>query len=194
MLIVPFFLILAYLLGSISTAILICRLLGLPDPRETGSKNPGATNVLRLGGKKVAAFVLIGDLLKGLIAVGLANFFSIHGYVLGLVALSAVIGHVFPLFYQFKGGKGVATAIGGLIGISLLLGALCILTWLAVAKLYHYSSAAALASITAAPFFTLFIIPGCFLPLAAMAGLLWWTHRENLQRLQAGTESKIRKG
>ena len=117
-----YFLIASYLLGSVSSAIIICRILGLPDPRTEGSKNPGATNVLRIGGKKVAAFVLIFDGLKGAMPVLLAHYFGLSLFELTIILLSAFLGHVFPIYYGFKGGKGVATYLGGLIGLNFFVG------------------------------------------------------------------------
>lgn len=191
MIITLIMLLIAYALGSICSAILICQALGLPDPRSEGSKNPGATNVLRLGGKKAAAMVLVADMLKGLVAVLLARLVGLEGFALSLVALAAVIGHIFPVFFEFEGGKGVATALGALLGLSLVLAIAVILIWLAMAKIYRYSSLAALTAITASPVLALLIQPSYFFTLLALAGLLAWTHRSNIERLRAGTESKI---
>lgn len=181
----------AYALGSICSAILICQAAKLPDPRAEGSKNPGATNVLRIAGKKYAAMVLVADMLKGLIAVLLARLVGVDGFALSLVALAAVLGHIFPLFFDFKGGKGVATALGALLGLSFLIALVVILIWLAMAKVFRYSSLAALTAIGASPVIALLLQPSYSLALFALAALLAWTHRENIERLRAGTESKI---
>lgn len=181
----------AYLLGSASSAIIVCKAMGLPDPRTQGSKNPGATNVLRMSDKKTAGLVLAGDFAKGLIAVWIAKFLGVYGFALALVGLAAILGHIFPIFFQFKGGKGVATAIGSICGLSLLLGVIFGIIWLGMAKVFKYSSLAALTAIAAMPIVALLIAPGYFLPLLAIASLLFWTHRENIERLRQGNESKI---
>lgn len=187
----PFVFILAYLLGSLSSAIIVCKLYGLPDPRTEGSKNPGATNVLRLSNKKTAAMVLVGDLLKGLMAVLLGRLFGLSEYLLAWTAFAAVIGHIFPVFFHFKGGKGVATAFGGILALSWPIAIICLALWLLIAKISRYSSLAALTSTIAAPILSFFIIPSTSLPLFLIAILLFWTHRQNIQRLKNKTESKI---
>ena len=138
---------LAYLAGSVSTAIIVCRLMKLPDPRSEGSGNPGATNVLRVGGKKAAALTLIGDALKGFIPVLVANLIDATPLIVGLTALGAVLGHLYPLFFGFKGGKGVATSFGSLFGISSVVGLLTVTTWLAFSLTFRISSLAALGSL-----------------------------------------------
>ncbi len=130
----------AYLVGSINSAIILSKVLKLPDPRTQGSKNPGATNMLRIGGKKIAAFVLLIDVWKGLSPILLAYSYTSSSLELSIIALSAFLGHVYPVFYSFKGGKGVATFIGGLIGINPLVGISFILIWLFVAKVLNISS------------------------------------------------------
>jgi acyl phosphate:glycerol-3-phosphate acyltransferase len=186
------FLVIAYLMGSICSAIVVCKLMHLPDPRSQGSNNPGATNVLRIGGKTPAALTLLGDMLKGFIPVLLAAMFGVHGIALGLVAIAALLGHIFPLFFKFKGGKGVATAIGALFGLSLLLGLLAGLTWILVAYIFRYSSLAALVMIITAPIYTLILGDfSYFFPVLIMAGILFWRHWGNIQRLRSGVESKI---
>lgn len=195
MLVTLLFVGIAYALGSINSAIIVCQAMKLPDPRTDGSKNPGATNVLRLSGKMPAIIVLAADLAKGLIAVWLAKLFGIDGFGAGLVALAAVAGHVFPVFYEFQGGKGVATTIGALYGLSFLMGLLCTGIWIGVARFYGYSSLASLCTIGAAVLLTL--LTGHFsmvLPMLALAGLVAYKHLDNIQRLQAGTESKINWG
>ena len=143
----------AYLLGSLSAAIITCRVMGLPDPRGQGSGNPGATNVLRIGGKKAAAITLLGDFLKGLIPVLLASLLGVSALGLALVALAAFLGHLYPLFFGFQGGKGVATAFGAIIGLSLPVALAVLLTWVGVFALCRVSSVAALSAAALAPFY-----------------------------------------
>lgn len=186
------FSILAYLFGSLSTAIIVCRLLHLPDPRSQGSGNPGATNVLRFGGKKVAILVLLGDLLKGLVPVLLAKFSGMSHSALAWVGLAATLGHIFPLFFGFKGGKGVATAGGVMFGINLLFGSVVFSTWLIVAIVTRYSSLAAIITTIAVPIYGyLFISPQIIFPLSLISFLLLWRHFDNFKRLIAGKEDKI---
>lgn len=182
----------AYLIGSISSAILICRLMGLPDPRGQGSGNPGATNVMRIGGKKAAAITLIGDLLKGLLPVYAARMLQVPAEILVATGLAAFIGHLYPVFFGFKGGKGVATSLGVLLGISWILGLAVIATWLAVYKLGKISSLAALCASTMSPVYAWFIISDVRITAitAVMAVLLLWRHKSNIQRLLAGVEGK----
>lgn len=184
---------LAYLVGSVSSAIIVCRLLNLPDPRQQGSKNPGATNVLRLGGKKAAAITLLGDMLKGYLPVVLANALNVGPLPLALVGLAAFLGHLYPLFFEFKGGKGVATALGALAGFSLLLGLAILLTWLAVAAVSRISSLAALTAAALAPLYGWWLLKESALTMTifVMSGLLIWRHRGNIARLLAGEESRI---
>ena len=186
---------LAYCFGSISSAVIVSRLMGLPDPRSSGSNNPGATNVLRLGGKKAAAITLVGDLLKGLIPVLIAKLMTSNPIIIALVGLGAFLGHLYPLFFGFKGGKGVATAAGVFIGLSWVLSLLLFIIWLGVAGIFRYSSLAALTATALAPFIVLFLLPGLpfFLLASAIAGFLFWRHRANISRLLAGEESKIGK-
>ena len=186
------FVIIAYLLGSISGAIIICRLMGMPDPRTQGSKNPGATNVLRTGSKKAGLMVLAFDMLKGLVAVLLASLFGMEGILLGLVAAAAVVGHVYPVFFGFKGGKGVATALGALLVLSPIVGVLVALTWIIVAALFRFSSLAGIVSTIMAPIYVIFFTDmGYFMPVLGICLLLLWRHRENFKRLMQGAEKKI---
>ena len=136
--------VLAYLFGSVSTAIIVCKVMGLPDPRSQGSNNPGATNVLRIGGKKAAAITLFGDALKGVIPVFIAKFTASNDAALALVGMAAFLGHLYPIFFQFKGGKGVATAFGVLATISWPTGLCLLASWLLIAKVFKISSLAAL--------------------------------------------------
>ncbi len=183
----------AYLFGSISTAIIVCRMMGLPDPRTQGSNNPGATNVLRIGGKKAAALTLLGDMLKGLIPVLLARLFTDDPLVIASVAMAAFIGHLYPVFFGFRGGKGVATALGVLLGMAWQMGVAGIVTWLVVAKVFRISSLAALIAATLAPLFGWLLgLPVEYLVMmAVMSVLLIWRHRSNIRKLLAGSESAI---
>ncbi|MBF9001458.1 MULTISPECIES: glycerol-3-phosphate 1-O-acyltransferase PlsY [Vibrio] len=181
----------AYLLGSISSAVLICRLLRLPDPRETGSQNPGATNVLRIGGRKAAAAVLFFDMLKGTIPVWGSYFLEIPPFVLGIIAIAACLGHMYPIFFHFKGGKGVATALGAIAPIGLDLTAIIMATWLAIAVLFRYSSLAALVTVLLAPLYTWMIKPQYTLPVAMLCCLIVLRHHQNIKRLFLGTEPKV---
>ena len=182
-----------YLLGSLSSAIITCRLLGLPDPRKQGSCNPGATNVLRIGGKKAAAITLIGDMLKGLIPVLVAKLLGADLGIQAAVAVAAFLGHLYPVFFGFQGGKGVATALGVLLGIHWPVGLLTIATWLVIAKVFKISSLAALLAILVTPLYIWWLIPNQSLLIAMlfMGTLLFWRHRSNIKGLLAGTEGKI---
>ncbi len=182
-----------YLLGSLSSAIIICRLLGLPDPRSQGSGNPGATNVLRVGGKKAAAATLAGDMLKGLIPVLIARALQADIAVQSGVAVAAFLGHLYPVFFAFKGGKGVATALGVLLGLHWPVGLMTIATWLVVAAVFRISSLAALIAILVTPLYIWWLIPEPALlgAMLFMGVLLFWRHRSNIQNLFAGTEGRI---
>ena len=183
---------LAYLIGSVSSAIIVCKLMGLPDPRAEGSGNPGATNVMRIGGKKAAGITLLGDLLKGFIPVYIANVLDMSPLWLALTGLAAFLGHLYPVFFKFQGGKGVATSIGVLLGFSWLLGLSFIATWLAVYKIGKISSLSALCASLLSPICTWFITHNLTLVLAAllMTLLLLYRHKSNIQRLLAGEELK----
>lgn len=183
----------AYLFGSISSAVIVCWAMRLPDPRTSGSNNPGATNVLRLGGKQAALITLCGDALKGWLPVVAASALSEHAALIALVGLGAFVGHLYPLFFGFKGGKGVATAAGVLVGLSVSVAAWLVAAWLAVALLFRYSSLAALCAAGLAPLLVLWLLPetSYVVMSVAIAGLLFWRHRENIRRLATGKESKI---
>lgn len=185
--------IIAYLIGSISCAIIFSKLFKTPDPRTEGSGNAGATNVLRISGKQQAALVLIGDLLKGLIAIWIGHLmFHFIGFKLGLVGFAAVVGHIFPLYFGFKGGKGVATAIGVTLGLSLISGILMAAAWGAIAFTLRYSSLASLVAVILAPVFLLiFGSAGYFFPAVFIAALVIYKHKDNIIRLQNKTESRI---
>jgi len=187
------FVVAGYLFGSISAAIITCRLMGLPDPRTQGSGNPGATNVLRYGGRKAAIVTLLGDLLKGLLPVLLAGAFAAPPEVLAVVGLAAFLGHLYPLFFGFRGGKGVATLIGVLLGINWMLGLSYIATWLLAAKVFRLSSLAALLAALLVPFYSL-VEPGVWgvtAVVAVMSTLLIWRHRSNIRKLLDGSEDSI---
>ena len=183
----------AYLFGSISSAVIVSRLMGLPDPRSEGSRNPGATNVLRLGSKPGAALTLAGDVAKGVIPVAIAVALDVSDQPLAATGLAAFLGHLYPVFFGFAGGKGVATALGVFAALSLPVTGVLVATWLAVAALFRRSSLAALAAAACAPFATWWLDGR--MPLVIMsvvvALLLTWRHRGNIQRLIDGTEGRI---
>lgn len=183
----------AYLLGSVSSAILVCRLFRLPDPRTQGSQNPGTTNVLRLGGKTPAIITLLGDFLKGYLPMLVGVLLEVSPQILGAIMLAAFCGHLYPLYFGFKGGKGVATGLGVLCGLSPTVGGLVIAVWLLMALLFRYSSLAALTSTLFAPVFVWILNREPWLVSATtlMAVMQFWKHRDNIKKLLAGTESKI---
>jgi len=183
--------ILAYLCGSISSAIVVCRIAGLPDPRENGSGNPGATNVLRIGGKAAAAAVLIFDVLKGMLPVWLAYKFDVAPLYLGLTAIAACLGHIYPVFFHFRGGKGVATAFGAIAPIGWDLTGLMTVTWLLTVVLSGYSSLGAIVSALVAPFYVWWFKPQFTFPVAMLSCLILMRHHDNIQRLWRGQETKI---
>ncbi|EGV18588.1 glycerol-3-phosphate 1-O-acyltransferase PlsY [Thiocapsa marina] len=183
----------AYLLGSVSSAIIVCRLMGLPDPRTQGSNNPGATNVLRIGGKKAAAITLVGDSLKGLIPMVVGHLLGAGPAVLAGIGLGAFIGHLYPVFFGFRGGKGVATALGVQIGLFWPIGLSVAAIWLFVAKVLKISSLSALISMALAPVIVWFFWPDNVLigMQLVITGLLFWRHRSNIRNLITGTEGRI---
>jgi glycerol-3-phosphate acyltransferase PlsY len=184
----------AYLLGSISSAIVVCRAMGLPDPRTEGSNNPGATNVLRIGGKKAAAVTLLGDSLKGLIPMLCAHALGASPPALALTGAAAFLGHLYPVFFGFKGGKGVATALGVQFGLHWLFGAIVAGVWLFMAKVVKISSLSALVSMALAPLVIWWLWPAPEL-IAMQTGvslILFWRHRSNIRNLIGGTEGKIK--
>lgn len=184
----------AYLLGSVPFAVIVSRLFGLADPRSYGSKNPGATNVLRSGNKKAAILTLVGDAAKGWLAVFVAELLQFSPLLTGLVALSVFFGHIFPVFLKFKGGKGVATAFGVLLGLDVILALAVLGTWLGVAFAFRYSSLAAVAAAVVAPMAAGLIHGtggGVVAVVAVIAATLIAKHWANIQRLLAGRESKI---
>ena len=184
---VPF----AYLTGSVSSAIIVCKMMGLADPRENGSGNPGATNVMRIGGKKAAAITLAGDALKGLVPVLLAKAAAVDSLILSAVVFAAFMGHLYPIFFGFKGGKGVATSFGVTLGVTWLLGLVVSGTWLLVYKIGKISSLAALVAALLTPVYVWFIVGDVYLvaTFVLISVILLWRHRSNIQRLLAGKES-----
>ena len=187
----------AYLIGSVSFAVVVSRLYGLADPRTYGSKNPGATNVLRSGKKMAAGLTLAGDALKGWLAVFLAQYFGPRYGVgdggVALVTIAVFLGHLFPVFFRFIGGKGVATAVGILFAVDIWLGLATLATWVMVAAFFRYSSLAAMVAAVLAPFYHAMFwqISEVTLAVAMMSLLLVWRHRENIGKLIAGKESRI---
>jgi glycerol-3-phosphate acyltransferase PlsY len=183
----------AYLLGSVSSAIVIARLFGLKDPREVGSGNPGATNILRYGGKKAAILTLLGDVLKGAVPVLIAHALGADSVILALTMLAAFLGHVFPVFHGFKGGKGVATAFGALAAMNGWVGLALVGSWLVMAVTTRYSSLSAITVSVLAPVYVWVFTrnPALILATGIMALFLLWRHRSNIQKLLAGTETKI---
>jgi acyl phosphate:glycerol-3-phosphate acyltransferase len=187
----------AYLVGSLSFAVIVSRLFGLADPRSYGSKNPGATNVLRSGHRAAAILTLALDALKGYVAVVLALLlaprFGFGETTIAFVGLAAFLGHLWPLFFRFEGGKGVATAAGVLLGFNPWLGAATLLTWLIIAAFFRYSSLASIVAAVFAPFYQLLIweTSPIALAIAVMSLLLIWRHSGNIRKLLAGTESKL---
>jgi glycerol-3-phosphate acyltransferase PlsY len=192
----------AYLLGSLSFAVIVTRVMGLNDPRTYGSKNPGATNVLRSGSKAAAIVTLLLDALKGYVPVALVMWFGqpygLEDGTVAMVGLAAFLGHLWPVFFRFEGGKGVATALGVLFGISVWLGLATAATWLIIAFFFRYSSLASLVAAAFAPIYYL-LVDGVVwyaeksiaLSITVMAGLLAWRHKENIRRLINGSESRL---
>ncbi len=185
--------IIAYFIGSVSAAIISCKLLNEVDPRTVGSKNPGATNVLRHAGKKAALFTLAGDLLKGLIPVAIGHAFGLDWQWLGLIGLAAFLGHLYPVYYGFKGGKGVATALGVFIGLQPIVGIVVVITWLVSALVFNVSSLSALIATLLAPLYFFWVTDSLplFIILIVMTGFIYWRHRSNIVEIINGTEDKI---
>lgn len=183
----------AYLLGSVAFGIVVSQLFGLPDPRTVGSGNPGATNVLRSGKKSAAVLTLLGDALKGWLPVWLALQSGMLMWVVAWVAMAVFLGHLFPIFYKFKGGKGVATALGVMVALSPWLALAGLTTWIVVFAISRYSSLAAIAAAALAPVYAWFLLSVAykdyFLTVLVMSILLIWRHKTNIQKLLAGTES-----
>ena len=193
MIIAALVVLLAYLLGSVSSAIIVCRVMGLPDPRTQGSNNPGATNVLRIGGKKAAAITLVGDSLKGLIPLLLAHGLDLGTTGLAATGLAAFLGHLYPVFFGFQGGKGVATALGVQFGLYWALGLSVAAIWLFMAKVIRISSLSALVSMGLAPFLLwwLWDDPWLIGMQVVISLILFWRHRSNIRNLLTGAEGRI---
>jgi glycerol-3-phosphate acyltransferase PlsY len=191
------FVVVAYLIGSLSFAVLVSRAFGLPDPRSFGSGNPGATNVLRTGKKLAAVLTLLGDAAKGWVAVFVARLFAVDAGLddtaLALVSVAVFVGHLFPVFFSFKGGKGVATALGVLLALNPWLGLAALATWLGVALIWKTSSLSALVAAVAVPFYAALLMPlGVYTVAAGVLSLLLiWRHQSNIRNLLSGAEGKI---
>jgi glycerol-3-phosphate acyltransferase PlsY len=183
----------AYLLGSISSAVVIARAKGLQDPRDVGSGNPGATNILRYGGKTAAVLTLLGDVLKGVIPVLIARALTDDAVIITLCGFAAFLGHLLPVFFGFRGGKGVATALGVWFALNPWVGLALLTTWLLIAVLFRYSSLAALVASALAPLYVAWLSPGApyLLTMIVMSAILIFRHRANIRKLIAGTETRI---
>ncbi len=190
---VPLLMILVgYLFGSLNSAIIVCKCMDLPSPRSVGSGNPGATNVLRLGSKPAAAITLLGDVIKGVIPVVIGHLLHLPPLYIACIALAAVLGHLWPIFFGFKGGKGVATTIGVLLALNIWVGLAVVATWLVIAALFRYSSLASLVASILSPLYAYLLFDHqAYLPLTVMALLVVIRHHANIARLLQGTESKI---
>lgn len=187
-----FFILFAYLIGSINFAVITSRLSNKPDPRTQGSGNPGFTNMLRTSSKWLALFVLVGDAIKGALPVLLAYHFNVDSSLLSLIALLAVIGHMYPIYFSFRGGKGVATTLGAIIALSWPVGLALLITWVTVALLFRYSSLASLSSIVLLPvYIVLFANREFILPMLLLTVLVIFRHRLNIKRLLKGDETKL---
>ncbi len=181
----------AYLAGSISSAVLVCQMRGLPNPRTEGSGNPGATNVLRIGGASSATMVLLFDMLKGALPAYLAFRIGIDPVSLGLIAIAACVGHIFPIFFNFKGGKGVATAFGAMAPIGHDLALALIGTWIVMVLISRYSSLAAITTALLAPAYTWYLDDRFIIPVFMLSALIVIRHKDNILRLLKGEESKL---
>lgn len=191
----PILIIAGYLIGSLSSAILVCKTFDLPDPRTKGSNNPGATNVLRIGGKKAATITLIGDGLKGIIPILIARYLDVDLLTMTLIALAVFLGHVYPIFFDFKGGKGVTTFLGSLFALNYLVGLSFALVWLFVAKVLKISSLSALIATLLTPVIFYFLnakdLNATFV-IVLICVWIFYTHKSNIVRMLSGDESKIK--
>ena len=181
----------AYLLGSISSAVIVCRLVGLPDPRQNGSNNPGATNVLRVGGKFSALGVLIFDVLKGMLPVLVALQLDLKPSEIGFVALAACLGHIFPIFFRFRGGKGVATAFGAILPFGVEIAGIALAVWLTAFVILGYSSLSAVLTALLLPLIVWYFSPELTFPVSLVCCLLIYRHHDNIQRLWRGQEDRV---
>ena len=188
------FCLLAYLIGSLSSAIIICKSARLPDPRSQGSGNPGASNMLRLGGKGLASLVLLFDVVKGWLPVMLAKYLGMPLSVLAWIAFFAFLGHLFPIFFSFRGGKGVATALGGLFALAWPIGLFALLVWIVILLSFRYISLASISSALLTLFDAVYLLPAvAYLPILLICILLIIRHHSNIRRLIAGTEPQLNK-
>jgi glycerol-3-phosphate acyltransferase PlsY len=186
----------AYLVGSVSSGIIVSQIFNLPDPRTIGSKNPGATNVMRSGNKKAAIFTLLGDLLKAILVLAIAEYLGFNDLIIVCVALAVLIGHIYPIFYKFQGGKGVATAIGILIALNFKLALIVAGIWLLVFGIWRYSSLAAIVAAISAPIIAIFILRDQSLYCIAftlITIIILFKHQANIRKLLSGTELKFKK-
>lgn len=187
--------VIAYLIGSLQVSVILSKFFKFPDPRTRGSQNAGATNVLRTAGLNPALITLVGDVLKGIIAVFIARIFHADPFFIAFAALAAVIGHIFPCFFQFRGGKGVATALGGIFVLAPFTAILLAIIWLAVVFATRYVSLASIVAMGLTPLLILMFSSyrgAYFIPVLIMAGLVIWKHKDNIQRLRNRTESKVK--
>ena len=186
----------AYLVGSVSSGIIVSQIFNLPDPRTIGSKNPGATNVMRSGNKKAAIFTLLGDLLKAILVLAIAEYLGFNDLIIVCVALAVLIGHIYPIFYKFQGGKGVATAIGILFALNFKLALIVASIWLLVFGIWRYSSLAAIVAAISAPIIAIFILRDQSLYCIAFTFItiiILFKHQTNIKKLLSGTELKFKK-
>ena len=186
----------AYLVGSVSSGIIVSQIFNLPDPRTIGSKNPGATNVMRSGNKKAAIFTLLGDLLKAILVLAIAEYLGFNDLIIVCVAIAVLIGHIYPIFYKFRGGKGVATAIGILIALNFKLALIVASIWLLVFGIWRYSSLAAILAAISAPIIAIFILRDQSLYCIAftlITIIILFKHQANIKKLLSGTELKFKK-
>ncbi len=183
----------AYLFGSISSAIIVCRMMGLSDPRDMGSHNPGATNVLRIGGRKAAILTFSGDILKGIIPILIAKYFDFSALWLSAVVVAAFLGHCLPIFFSFNGGKGVATAFGAVTTMHWQIGLILLLTWALIFFIFRISSLAGLSSALILPASTWYLSTESFMPMTIMSLLMVWRHQDNIRNLLSGKETAFKK-
>lgn len=183
----------AYLLGSISSAVIVCNIMGLHDPRKAGSNNPGATNVFRIGGKNAALMTFAGDVLKGILPVLLAHYLDLSTFWISAVVISAFMGHCLPIFFSFQGGKGIATALGAVTTMSWQLGLILMLVWLLMFLLFRISSLSGISTAIVLPGLSWVMLPESFALMTLMSVLILWRHQKNIRGLIAGTESRLDK-
>jgi len=183
----------AYLLGSVSSAIIVCKMMGFGDPRDLGSHNPGTTNVLRIGGRKAALLTFTGDILKGILPVLVAKYLDFSVIWLSVVVIAAFLGHCLPIFFSFDGGKGIATAFGAVTTMNWQIGLILLLTWALIFFIFRISSLASISSALMLPGASWYLYQVSFLPMTALALLMIWRHHENIRKLLSGEEDTFRK-